>query len=190
MDEKISRQEDLLKQESLIMENIQKTIFDKEKERESINENITQFKTQLSSRQTTLNLANKTVEKLTQEIKTLEGLQMKLEEGQTFDSLIEDVSNSISNFETQIEDARNEIENRQKTQAEIEEKIKNKEDEKSSFKAEISTVKQKLSSNKAQIKVLKENIKKNKDKKEKLESELQKLKGEAEKRRCDRQNRP
>ena len=39
------------------MDNIQSTINEKEKERETITENITQYRTQLSSDQTSLNLA-------------------------------------------------------------------------------------------------------------------------------------
>ena len=178
--EKISRQEDLLKQESLVMDNIQQTINEKEKEREEITENITQLKTKLSSSQTTLNLANKSIEKLSQEIKNLENLQMELEEGQSIDSLIESASKEISECENQIEEAKKEIEKRQQTQAELDTKLKDNEEEKSHFKAEISNIQQNISSNKAQIKVLRENIKKNEDKKIKLETELNKLKRDAE----------
>ncbi|MCK4380520.1 MAG: hypothetical protein KAW51_05220, partial [Candidatus Lokiarchaeota archaeon] len=178
--EKISRQDALLKQESLVMDNIQKTITEKEKEREEINENITQLKTKISSSQTTSNLARKSIEKLTLEIKNLEGLQMVLEEGQSIDSLIETASNDISECENIIEESKKEIERRQQTQAEIDTKVKDNEEEKSLFKAEISKIQQNISSNKAQIKVLKENIKKNEDKKIKLENELNKLKKDAE----------
>jgi len=178
--EKISRQEALLNQESLVMDNIQKTINEKEKEREEINENITQLKTKISSSQTTSNLASKSIEKLTIEIKNLENLQMVLEEGQSIDSLIESASNDISECENIIEEAKKEIEKRQQTQVEIDTKIKDNEEEKSLFKAEISTIQQNISSNKAQIKVLKDNIKKNEDKKIKLENELKKLKKDAE----------
>ena len=180
LEEKIVRQEDLLKQESLVMDNIQVTIIEKEKEREEITENITQLKTKISSSQTTLNLANKSIEKLTQEIKNLENLQMELEEGQSIDFLIEKASNEISECENLIEESKKEIEKRQQTQAELETKIKDTDEEKSQFKTEISSVKQNISSNKAQIKVLRENIKKNEDKKTKLENELNKLKRDAE----------
>jgi chromosome segregation protein len=180
LEEKITRQEDLLKQESLVMENIQSTISEKEKEREAIFENITQFRTQLSSDQTSLNLAKKSIEKLEQDIKQLESLQMELEESQTYDSLIVDVTNDITNIEGEIQEAKDEIEKRQQMQSELESKITSKEDEKSNFKAEISNIKQNISSNKARIKVLRQNIKKNETKKKKLETELQKLKGEAE----------
>ncbi len=178
--EKINRQEDILKQEALVMDNIQKTIIEKEKEREVITENITQIKTQISSSQTTLNLDKKSIEKLTREIQTLQSKQMELEEGQTFDSLIEGVKNEISEREKHIEDAKKEIEKRQQNQTEFDVKIKNNEDEKSDFKAEISNIQQNVSSNKAQIKVLRGNIKKNEEKKEKLEIELNKLKKDAE----------
>ncbi len=180
LQEKINRQEDVLKQESLVMDNIQKTITDKEKEREQITENITQIKTQISSSQTTLNLDIKSIDKLTKEIESLESQQMKLEEGQTFDSLIESVSNEISENEDHIEEAKKEIEKRQQSQAELDFKIKNNEDEKSLFKAEISKIQQSVSSNNAQIKVLRGNIRKNEEKKEKLENELQRLKKDAE----------
>ena len=179
-EEKINRQEEILKQESLVMENIQKTISEKEKEKDEINESITQLKTQLSSNQTTFNLAKKSIEKITKDKENLENLQMKLEEGQTFDSLIEDISKEISENETQIEDAKKEIEKRQQNQAELDIKININEDEKSGFKAEISKIKQEISSNKAQMKVLKTNIKKNEAKKKNLETELNKLMGEAE----------
>ena len=139
------------------MDNIQKTINEKEKEREEINENITQLKTKISSSQTTSNLARKSIEKLTLEIKNLENLQMVLEEGQSIDSLIESASNDISECENIIEESKKEIEKRQQTQAEIDTKIKDNEEEKSLFKAEISKIQQNISSNKAQIKVLKEN---------------------------------
>jgi len=180
LDEKIIKQEDLLKQESLVMDNIQSTINVKEKDREEINETITQIKTQLSSNQTTLSLAKKSIEKLTSDKEQLEKLLMKLEEGQTFDSLIEGISKDIFEIENQIEDAKKEIEKRQQNQAEFESKIKSNEDEKSKFNADISKVKQKISSHESKIKVLKENIKKNEIKKEKLETELKTLKGDHE----------
>ncbi|MFX1429483.1 MAG: AAA family ATPase [Promethearchaeota archaeon] len=180
LQEKINRQEDVLKQESLVMDNIQKTITDKEKEREEITEKITQIKTQISSSQTTLDLAKKSIDKLTQEIADLESKQMKLEEDQTFDSMIESVSKEILEHEDQIEEAKNEIEKRQQIQAELDVKIKNNEDQKSLFKSEISKIEQMISSNNAQIKMLRGTIKKNEEKKEKLEAELQKLKKDAE----------
>ncbi len=180
LQEKIKRQEDILNQESIVMDNIQKTITEKEKEREAITENITQIKTQISSSQTTLDLAKKSIEKLTKEIETLESKQMKLEEEQTFDSLIESVSNVILENENHIEEAKKEIEKRQQNQAQLDAKINNTEDEKSLFKAEISKIQQSISSNNAQIKMLRGNIKKNEEKKEKLENELQKLKRDAE----------
>jgi len=179
LQEKITRQDEILKQESLVMENIQKTISEKEKERELINENITQFKTQQSSNQTSLNLGNKSIEKISQEIKTLENLQMVLEESQTYDSLIESESKDVTETENKIESAKGEIETKQQKQAEIDANIKNNNDTQSGYKGEISTIKQNISSNKAQIKVLKENVKKNEDKKNKLEVELSKLKGES-----------
>ncbi|MFW9937398.1 MAG: AAA family ATPase [Candidatus Thorarchaeota archaeon] len=180
LEERITRQEDVLKQESLIMENIQKTITEKEKEREVINENITQYKTQLSSNQTTLKLAQKSIDKLTQEIKNLESMLMELEEGQTFDLLIGEIKSEISETENLIEDSKKQIELRQQNQSEIDIKIKNNEDMKSSHKAEISNIKQNLSSNKAQIKLLRDRINKNEEKRKKLEIDLNKLKGEAE----------
>ncbi|MFX1311597.1 MAG: AAA family ATPase [Promethearchaeota archaeon] len=180
LEEKIVRQEDLLKQESLVMDNIQLTINEKEKEREEITENITQIKTKISSSQTTLNLDNKSIEKLTQEIKNLEKLQIELEEGQSIDLLIEEASKEISECENLIEDSKKEIEKRQQTQVELETKIKLNDEEKSQFNTEISSIKQSISSNKAQIKILRENIKKNEDKKIKLENELNKLKRDAE----------
>jgi len=179
-EEKITRQDDILNQESLVMENIQRTITEKEKEREEINENITQFKTQLSSNQTSLNLAKKSIEKLIIDKANLEGLQMELQEGQTFDSMIEDVTKEITECENNIQQAKDDIERRQQNQAELDSNIKAKADEKSNFNKEISKVKQKISSNRAQIKVLKQNIKKNEAKKKKLEEELKKIKGEAE----------
>ena len=180
LQEKITRQDEILKQESLVMENIQKTISEKEKERELINEGITKLKTQQSSNQTSLNLANKSIEKISQEKKTLENLQMALEEGQTYDSLIESESKGETETENRIEGAKGEIESKQQKQAEIDTNIKNNNDTLSGYKGEISTIKQNISSNKAQIKVLKENIKKNEDKKKKLEVELSKLKGASE----------
>ncbi|MFW9951869.1 MAG: AAA family ATPase, partial [Candidatus Thorarchaeota archaeon] len=180
LQEKITRQDEILKQESLVMENIQKTISEKEKERELINESITQLKTQQSSNQTSLNLAKKSIDKVSQEIKTLENLQMALEEGQTYDSLIESESKVVTETENLIEDAKGKIETKQQKQTEIDINIKNNNDTQSVYKGEISTIKQNISSNKAQIKVLKENIKKNEDKRQKLEIELSKLKGESE----------
>ncbi|MFX1308304.1 MAG: AAA family ATPase [Promethearchaeota archaeon] len=180
LQEKINRQEDVLKQESLVMENVQKTITEKEKEREEITENITQVKTQISSSQTTLNLAKKSIDKLTKEIENLENKQMKLEEGQTFDSLIESVSNEIVEYDNHIEEAKKDIEKRQQNQTELDLQIKNAEDENSLFKADISKIRQNISSNNAQIKMLRSTIKKNEEKKEKLESELEKLKKDAE----------
>lgn len=180
VNEKIIVQEDVLKQESLVMDNIQKTIVEKEKEKETINEAITQLKTNLSSNQTSLNITQKSIEKLRQEIKALEMNQMELQEGQTFDSLIEEVSTEIVEKENSIEDLKREIEEKQQSQAEFDGKIKDKNEEKSSHEAEISKIKQKISSNNTQITLLKETIQKNKDKKEKLISELNRIKGDAE----------
>ncbi|KKK40564.1 hypothetical protein LCGC14_0492950 [marine sediment metagenome] len=180
LDEKITRQEDLLNQESLVMENIQNSINEKENEREQIVENITQLKTQLSSNQTSFNLAKKSIEKLNNDIKNLESFQMELEQDQTFDSLIDDISQDIIGIEFKIQDSKNEIDIKQQNQAVLESKIKENEAEKSKFKAEISKARQKISSNEARIKVLTQNIKKNEDKKKKLDIELHKLKGEAE----------
>ncbi|MBY9017225.1 MAG: AAA family ATPase [Candidatus Lokiarchaeota archaeon] len=180
VNEKIIIQEDVLKQESLVMDNIQKTIIEKENEREAMNEAITQLKTKLSSNQTSLDIAQKSIEKLHQEIKTLENKQMELQEGQTFDSLIEEASAEILEKENNIEDLKKEIEEKQQSQAEFDGKIKDKNEEKSSHEAEISKIKQKISSNNTQITLLKETIQKNKDKKEKLVSELNRIKGDAE----------
>jgi chromosome segregation protein len=178
--EKIKRQEDVLTQESLVMDNIQTAINEKEKEREEINEAITQLKTKISSNNTTTNYAKKSIEKLKTEIESLSSLQMKLEEDQTIDTLIEGIVNDISESENKIEEAKKEIEKRQQNQSELEIKIKDNEEQKSSFKSEISKIQQNISSNNAQIKVLKVNIKKNEDKKIKLETELNKLKKDAE----------
>ncbi|MHA1660571.1 MAG: AAA family ATPase [Promethearchaeota archaeon] len=180
LEEKITHQEAILNQEALVMENIQSTIYEREKEREEINEDITQLKTELSSNQTSLTLAKKSIEKLTLDKKNLESLQMELEKGQTFDSIIEVVTKEISDYENQIENAKKEIEKCQQNQAKFDVKIKNNEDEKSTFKAEISKVKQQISSNQSKINVLKANIKKNEVKKKKLNEELSKLKGKAE----------
>ena len=180
VNEKIIVQEDILKQESLVMDNIQKTIVEKEKERETINEAITQLRTNLSSKQTSLNIAQKTIEKLHQEIKALEKIQMELEENQTFDSLIEGVASDILEKENNIEDLKQQIEEKQQIQAEFDGRLKDKNDEKSSNEAEISKIKQRISSNNTQITLLKETIQKNNDKKEKLTSELNRIKGEAE----------
>ncbi len=178
--EKITRQEDMLKQESLIMENIQKTITQKEKEKDEINEKITQLKTDLSSTQTTLNLAKKSIDKLSAEIKSLEEKQMELKEGQTYDKLIEEQNTKISDIESKIEEARKDIEEKQKIQAELEEKISQNEEEKSTLKTNISKLKQNQSSLNAQVKLLKDNIKRNTEKKAKLEEELSNLQGDAE----------
>jgi chromosome segregation protein len=178
--EKINRQEDILTQESLVMDNIQTTITEKEKEREEITEGITQLKTKISSSQTTSNFAKQSIEKLNNEITTLSSLQMELEEGQTIDTLIEGIINDVSESENKIEEAKKEIEKRHQTQSELDTKIKNSEEEKSIFNSEISKIQQKTSSNNAQIKVLKSNIKKNEDKKDKLEIELNKLKKDAD----------
>ncbi len=178
--EKLTRQDDIIKQESLVMENIQKTITEKEKEREIITEKITHLKTQQSSNQTSLTLANKSVEKISQEINTLEKLQMVLDEDQTFDSLIESERKVVADTESQIEAAKAEIESKHQKQADIDAKIKDQSDVKTGFNGEISIIKQNISSNKAQIKILKENIKKNEGKKQKLELDLSKLKGESE----------
>jgi chromosome segregation protein len=178
--EKVNRQEELLTQESLVMDNIQTAINEKEKEREEITEVITQLKTKISSNQTTSNFAKKSIEKLRNEIVNLTSLQMKLEEDQTIDILIEGVVNEISESENKIEVAKKDIEKSQQAQSELDVKIKDSEEEKSLFNSEISEVQQKISSNNAQMKVLKKNIKKNEEKKIKLENELNKLKKDAE----------
>jgi len=179
-EEKITRQEEVLKQESLLMDNIQKTITEKEKEREIINENITQLKTQLSAHKTSLEIAKKSINKYSNEILSLESQQMKLEEGQTYDSIINEINNNISETEKLIEASKQEIETSQQNQADLDNEIKSKNEEQNTFKSDISNVKQKISSDNAQIKIFKENIKKNEEKKLKLEEDLKKLKGEAE----------
>ncbi|MFW9823139.1 MAG: AAA family ATPase, partial [Candidatus Thorarchaeota archaeon] len=178
--EKIKRQEDVLTQESIVMDNIQTAINEKEKEREEINENITQLKAKISSSQTTSDIAKKSIEKISNEIETLTNLQMKLEENQTIETLIEEVSGEVSVSENKIEESKTEIEKRQQTQSELDVKIKNNEEEKSGMLSEISKIQQNISSDNAQIKVLKNNIKKNEEKKIKLENELDKLKKDAE----------
>ena len=178
--EKINRQESLLTQESLVMDNIQTTINEKEKEKEEITEVITQLKTKISSNQTTSNIAEQSIAKVHKEIENLTKMQMKLEQGQTIDILMEGVVYDINECENKIEEAKKEIEKRQQTQSELDSKIKNNEEEKSLFNSDISKIRQDISSNNAQIKVLKDNIKKNEDKKVKLEVELNKLKKDAE----------
>ncbi|MHA1234157.1 MAG: AAA family ATPase [Promethearchaeota archaeon] len=178
--EKLTRQDDILKQESLVMENVQKTITEKEKEREIITEKITQLKTQQSSNNTSLTLANKSTEKISQEINTLEKMQMVLDDGQTFDSLIESEMKVGADMESQIEASKAEIESKHQKQADIDAKIKEQSDGKTGYNGEISVIKQNISSNQAQIKILKKNIKKNEEKKQKLELDLSKLKGESE----------
>lgn len=180
LEEKINKQEDVLKQEALVMDNLQTRISEREEEREAISENITQLKTKLSSFQTELNLAKQSIDKLNSDKTQLEKMQMELEEGQTYDGLIEETSNDISKLEEEIEDTKQDIETRQQNQADLEGKIKDNEDEKAGFNKEISSIKQNISSNKSRIKVLKQNIKKNDEKRTKLEEELKKLKGEAE----------
>ncbi len=180
LEEKIQYQENALNQEVHVMENIQRTTLEKEKERETISEKITQLKTELSSSQTTLNLAKKAIEKLNIDKANLETFQMKLEGEQTFDSLIDLISKEIKEIENQIEMAKKEIEKRQQNQAELESKIKTNDDEKATLKAEISSFQQEVSSNNSKIKVLQNNIKKNEEKKKKLETELSKLKGKSE----------
>ncbi len=180
LNEKITKHDEILKQESLVMDNIQKSIAEKEIERENINESITKLKEELSSNKTTLNLAKKSIKKLTQDREKLENLLMKLEEGKTFDSLKDGVLKEISDLDVRLEEAKIDIEKRQQTQTELDIKIKNNEDKKSNFNAEISKIKQDISSNEAQIVVLKENIKKNESKKMNLKQELEKLKGNAE----------
>ncbi|MHA1195901.1 MAG: AAA family ATPase, partial [Promethearchaeota archaeon] len=178
--EKITRQEEILKQENLAMENIQKTINMREKEREEIIETITQLKTELSSIRTTLEIEKQSIEEMKNKIKTLEKLQMVLEEGQTFESLIEQAELEIKDLEKQIESSREAIEQKHLILEELDGNIRNNEDLKASYKAEISDIRQQISSNKAQIKMLKESIKKNEEKRKNLELELQQLKGEAE----------
>lgn len=180
LEEKITHQEDLMKQESLVMDGIQSTITEKENEREQIKESITQIKTQLSSNKTTLSYSKNTIEKLTQDIENLKSKQIVLEEGQTLDGLIENASKENENIENNIETAKQEIEKSQESQAEFDSKIKSSESDKSNLKAEISKIKQKISSNNAQIKILRENIVKNESKREKLQQELDRLKGDAE----------
>lgn len=179
-EEKITSEENLLKQEIIVMENIQGMISDKEGERELINESLTDLKTKMSSIQTELNISNQSIDKLIREKEQLEKQQMKLEEGQTYDLLIENTKDQIANCEIQIENAKNEIENCQQHQAEIELKISGQEEEKAKLNSEISTKKQKISSYQTQIKILQENISKNEEKRIKLTDELNKLKGESE----------
>ncbi len=180
LEEKIKREEGLLKQESLVMENVQRVIIEKEKERESINESLTNLKTNLSSTKTELNISEQSLNKIIQDKEQLVKQQMELEEGQTYDLLIEIKRKQITNCENQIEKAKNEIDSRQQLQSELEKKIGIQEEEKGKLNSEISIKKQNVSSNQAQIKLLQENIKKNEEKRIKLNKELNLLKGDAE----------
>ncbi|MBD3342272.1 MAG: AAA family ATPase, partial [Candidatus Lokiarchaeota archaeon] len=83
LNEKISRQEDVLSQEALIMENLQKIIEAREKEKEKIIDNLTQLKTKLSSKKTALNHAENTIEKLMGDRTNLEKQLMTLEKEET-----------------------------------------------------------------------------------------------------------
>jgi len=177
---KILRQEDLLKQESLIMDNLQHTISEKEGEREAISENITKIKTDLTSNETTMELEKQSIEKLKTRKEALEKQQVALEEGQTFDDLIEIAQKEISEIESKIEGTRKAFDASQTKQKEIEATISEHEQTKSNYKGEISTVKQNISSMKAEIGVMKKNITKNKKKVKELETELKNLKGEEE----------
>lgn len=177
---KILRQEDLLRQESLIMDNLQLSLSEKEGEREKISENITKIKTELTSNETTMELEKQSIEKLLTKKETLENQQIALEEGQTFDILIEEANNGVSEIESQIEKARKAFDASQTQQKEIEAKINQYEQVKGNYKGEISTVKQNVSSLKAEVGLLKKNIKQNKTKIKKLETELKNLKGEEE----------
>ncbi|MHA1845957.1 MAG: AAA family ATPase [Promethearchaeota archaeon] len=180
LEEKITREENLLKQESMLMENIQRKISEKESERENMMEAITNLKTNLSSMKTELSLSEQRSAKLAQEVEKLRILQMHLEDGQTYDLLINEMKNKISESEKQIENAKSEIEQRQQHQAEIEEKINAHEKKKAEYNSQISLKKQEISSYQTQIRILKENIKKNEEKKAKLIEELNRLKGESE----------
>jgi len=177
---KIDRQEDIYKQEALIMENLQQTISEKEKEREDISEKITKIKTELSSNKTTMEIEKQSLEKSKIKKENLEKELKVLEEGQTFDNMIEDVQKDISNIEKEIENSRNSFEISQSKHKEIEGDINEHTKIVAGFKGEISTIKQNISSLKAEIGVLKNNIKRNKNKKVELETELEKLKGEEE----------
>ena len=177
---KIVRQEDIFKQEALIMENLQLAINEKEKEREEISEKITKIKTELSSNKTTMEIEKQNLEKLKEKKENLENQLRILEEGQTFDNLIEDLQKEISAVEIEIENSRKSFENSQLKQKEIEGEINEHAKIVANFKSEISNIKQNISSLKAEIGVLKKNIKRNKSKKVEFETELEKLKGEEE----------
>ncbi len=179
-EEKINRQEEILKQESLVMDNIQSSINQREKERDDINEQIIVLKTELSSNQTTSDLAKKSLEKLKKEKNKLETLQTELQEGQDLDTLINELKNEIEKIESKIEDSKKEIELKQQSQVKLDDQINEIEEEKAKFIADISKLRQQLSSKETSINGLKENIKKNILKKGKLEEELSNLKGEAE----------
>jgi len=177
---KIVRQEDIFKQEALIMENLQLAINEKEEEREEIFEKITKIKTELSSNKTTMEIEKQNLEKLKEKKENLENQLRILEEGQTFDNLIEDLQKEISDVEIEIENSRKSFEKSQSKQKEIEGDINENAKIVANFKSEISNIKQNISSLKAEIGVLKKNIKRNKSKKVEFETELEKLKGEEE----------
>jgi len=179
LEEKITYQKDLVEQESLVMENIQRSINQKEIERDEINENITELKTQLSSSKTTLNLAEKSLAKLIGEKTELEKKQMKLEENQTYENLIAETQDKIKEIEADVEEMKNEIDKRQQSQTQIDNQLNAKEKEKTKLRADISELKQNISSKESTISHLKENIEKNSQKREKLEIELNNLKGDA-----------
>lgn len=179
-EEKINHQKAVLDQETLLMNNIQDTINQKEKERDELNEGITQIKTKLSSNTTKLELAEKRLKKLQEEKEKAENQQIRLEENQTIESLLEEADERAQNIENHIEELKRRIDQLQREQTKFDTQLNSKEQQKTELMNDISDLKQNISSKEASIKALNENVQTNINKQKKLQEEINTLKGDSE----------
>ncbi|MCP4763999.1 MAG: AAA family ATPase, partial [archaeon] len=180
LEQKQSRQKEKIEQENLVMSNLEDTLNEKNAERSDIEQELSELKSELSAKETELKMAKDSIEKLEERKEKLQAMQEALEEGASYDSLIEETGAEIEKANENMEENNQAVD---ETDAAINEKdtaISQLEAEKGELKSEISQNKQEISASESEIKMLNKNIKKFKKNLKTNEADLKKLKSEEE----------
>jgi chromosome segregation protein len=180
LEQKQARQKEKIEHENLIMSNLESQLSEKNTERTEIESVLSTLKSDLSAKETELKLAKDSIVKLEDRKQKLEGMQERLDEGQSYDFLIDETN-------VEIERTNSEIGTTHQSEDETDQAIKEKdtaitqmESEKADLKSAISKHQQDISSQDAEINVLNKNIKKAQKNLKSNEDELKKLKKEGE----------
>ncbi|MHA1895872.1 MAG: AAA family ATPase, partial [Promethearchaeota archaeon] len=177
---KSSRQKEKIEQENLIMNNLDKELNQKNQEKDNIEQELSNLKSELSAKEMELKIAKETLKKLENKKAQLEQYQEPLNEGETYDLLIEDSEAVIEKYLQDIEEKENEEEETENLIREKYNEISEIEAQKTEINSEISKLRQNISSLESEIKMLNKNIKKAKKNLNKKESELASLKKEGQ----------